>query len=84
MRTRHFASAGEFKSLLAADELDQERVRQMAAEHRAQMDELVDLAITRMAGFHRTLSAEQKAKLIEKLECFRKWHGNRLVGGREG
>lgn len=84
MRARHFASAGEFKSLLAADELDQERVRQMVAEHRAQMDGLADLAITRLAEFHRTLSAEQKAKLIEKLERFRKWHGSRLAGGREG
>ena len=84
MRASHRANAGEVKELLAADELDQARVRQLVAEHRAQMDALVDLAITRVAEFHRTLTPEQKAKLVAKLERFRKWHGHRFAPGREG
>jgi len=36
------------------------------AEHRSRMDELVDLAIGRLAEFHRTLSPQQKAKLVDK------------------
>jgi protein CpxP len=84
MRATHLAVASEFKTLLAADELDQERLKQIVAEHRSRMDELVDLAIGRLAEFHRTLSPEQKAKLIDKMEKFRKMHRSRWIPDAEG
>ena len=84
MRATHLAVASEFKTLLAADELDQERLKQIVAEHRSRMDELVDLAIGRLAEFHRTLSPEQKAKLIGKMENFRKMHRSRWIPDSEG
>jgi hypothetical protein len=38
------------------------------------MDEMIDLAVVRIAEFHRTLTPEQKAKLVKKVESFRKYH----------
>lgn len=84
MKAEHFAAAGGLKALLTADELDVERLRQIVAERRDRMDELVDLAIVRLAEFHRTLSAEQKAKLINKMETFRKMHRGRCNSETEG
>jgi len=38
------------------------------------MDELIDLGIDRLVEFHKTLTPEQKTKLVKKLENFEKWH----------
>jgi Spy/CpxP family protein refolding chaperone len=84
MQAAHHAAADEFRTLLAADELDQERLKQIVAEHRSRIDELVVLAIGRLAEFHRTLSPEQKAKLIGKLENLRKMHRRRWNPAFEG
>ena len=59
---------------LRSEEIDQARVKAMIAEHRAQMDELIDLMVVRISEFHRTLTSEQKEKLVSKLEDFHKWH----------
>jgi Spy/CpxP family protein refolding chaperone len=50
------------------------RVKAVIAERRAQMDEIVDLIVVRLAEFHKTLTPEQKEKLIAKIETFKKWH----------
>ncbi len=60
---------------LRREEIDKVRVQEMIAEHRAQMDEILDLLVDRLAEFHRTLTPEQKDKLIAKIETFKKWHG---------
>ena len=59
---------------LKSEEINQESLRKLVADKRAQMDELIDLMIVRLADFHRTLSPEQKEKLVAKLESFKKWH----------
>jgi Spy/CpxP family protein refolding chaperone len=59
---------------LRREEIDQAHVKAVIAEHRAQMDEIVDLVVLRLAEFHRTLTLEQKEKLIAKIETFKKWH----------
>lgn len=59
------------------EEIDQARVRTIIAEHRAQMDEMIDLMVARFSEFHRTLTLEQKTKLVNKLENFHKWHHHR-------
>ena len=59
---------------LRSEEIDQMRVKAVIAEHRAQMDEIVDLIVVRLAEFHKTLTPEQKEKLISKIETFKKWH----------
>jgi hypothetical protein len=38
------------------------------------MDDLIDLMVVRISEFHRTLTPEQKEKLVSKLEDFHKWH----------
>ena len=64
----------EFIEELKKEEIDQESLRKLVAVKRAQMDEMIDLLIVRLAEFHGTLSPEQKNKLVAKLESFKKWH----------
>ena len=64
----------ELVTQLRSEEIDQELVKAKIAEHRAKMDEIVDLIVVRLAEFHQTLTAEQKEKLIAKIETFKKWH----------
>ena len=64
----------ELVAQLRSEEIDQVRVKAVVAEHRAQMDEIVDLVVVRLAEFHKTLTPEQKEKLIAKIETFKKWH----------
>ena len=65
----------ELVAQLRSEEIDQALVKAKIAEHRARMDEIVDLIVVRLAEFHKTLTTEQKEKLIAKLESFKKWHG---------
>ena len=64
----------ELVAQLRSEEIDQVRVKELVAEHRAKMDEIVDLTVARLAEFHKTLTPEQKEKLISKIETFKKWH----------
>jgi len=64
----------ELVAQLRSAEIDQELVKAKIAEHRAKMDEIVDLIVIRLAEFHKTLTAEQKEKLIAKIETLKKWH----------
>ena len=64
----------ELVAQLRSEEIDQARVKAVIAEHRAQMDEIIDLIVVRLAEFHKTLTPEQKEKLIAKIETFKKWH----------
>jgi len=68
------ALQAEAKALLLSEQIDEAGVKALVAEHRARMDAVVDLVITRFIEFHNTLSAEQKAKLVSKLEQFEKYH----------
>ena len=64
----------ELVAQLRSEEIDQMRVKAVVAEHRTQMDEIIDLVVVRLAEFHKTLTPEQKEKLIAKIETFKKWH----------
>ena len=59
---------------LEKEEMDAAELKRIAAGHRARMDELIELGIDRLVEFHRTLTPEQKAKLVAKLEDFERWH----------
>ena len=74
MHANREAMHTEIIEQLKSEEIDQESLRKLVAVKRAQMDELIDLMIVRLAEFHRTLSPEQKSKLVAKLESFKKWH----------
>jgi len=64
----------ELVAQLRSEEIDQALVKVKIAEHRAQMDDIIDLMVVRLAEFHKTLTPEQKEKLIAKIETFKKWH----------
>ena len=74
MRTDKESMREEFVAQLRSEEIDGVRVKAVIAEHRAQMDEMVDLIVDRMTEFHKTLTPEQKEKLVAKIETFKKWH----------
>ncbi len=65
----------ELMAQLKSEAIDKEVVKEMVAKHRARMDEIINLLVDRLAEFHRTLTPEQKDKLVAKLETFKKWHG---------
>ena len=72
MRTGKTKHHDEIMALLGSEKIDPERVKAMVAEHRAHMNEMIDLAVERFVEFHRTLTAEQKAKLVKKAKRFEK------------
>ena len=62
----------EIKTQLAGESIDKQRVKALVAEHRAGMDEVIELVVDKVVEFHTTLSLEQRTKLIAKLEKFEK------------
>jgi periplasmic protein CpxP/Spy len=83
LKVAHHRPAEELKSLLMADSLNQERLKAIVAEQRSRVDEFVDLVILRLAEFHRTLSAEQKTKLVSKIEKFSKMRRSQWIPDSE-
>jgi Spy/CpxP family protein refolding chaperone len=60
MRANKAKYHDEIVAQLRSEEIDQTRVKTIIAEHRAQMDELIDLMVVRFSEFHRTWTPEQK------------------------
>lgn len=75
MRADKAAMHSELVAQLRSEEIDQDRLKAMVAEHKVKMEELIDLGIVRLAEFHKTLTPEQREKLAAKLESFKKCHG---------
>jgi len=76
MRADKAAMHSELVSQLRSEEIDQESLKAMVTGHRVKMEEMIDLAIVKLAEFHKTLTPEQREKLVAKLESFKKWHGH--------
>ncbi len=76
MRADKSAMYAELVAQLRSEEIDQDRLKAMVTDHKTKMEELIDLGIVRLAEFHKTLTPEQREKLVAKLESFKKWHGN--------
>ena len=74
MHAKKAAMHAEFKAELLKEEIDQQHVKELMAQKREQMTEIMDLAVVRLAEFHKTLSTEQKEKLVAKLEWFHSKH----------
>ena len=62
---------------LRKEEINPENLKDLIDQKRAQMDEIIDLAVVRLIEFHKTLSAEQREKLAAKLEYFHEKHQDR-------
>jgi Spy/CpxP family protein refolding chaperone len=76
MRADKSVMYAELVAQLRSEEIDQNRLKAMVTDHKTKMEELIDLGIVRLAEFHKTLSPEQREKLVAKLESFKKWHGH--------
>ncbi len=59
---------------LQKDVLNQDNLKKMVNTHKAEMDEIANIAIARLAKFHSTLSSEQKKKLVEYVKDKEKSH----------
>jgi len=74
MHAQKEAMRAELMDELRKEEIDQQRVKALIAQKQAQMADLMDLAVDRLVEFHRTLTPDQKEKLVAKLEWFHKQH----------
>jgi len=59
---------------LGKEQMEREELQKLIDQHRAHMDDIVNLGLDRLIAFHQTLTPDQKAKLVKKLEDFEKWH----------
>jgi Spy/CpxP family protein refolding chaperone len=66
-----------FMAELRKEEINRESLNDLIDQKRAQMDEFINLAMDRLIEFHKTLSAEQREKLVAKIEYFHEKHQNR-------
>lgn len=73
-RSEKQALHDEIKAQLGSEAIDTTRMKSLLAEHRAKMDDVVELAVDRVAEFHQVLTPEQRRKLVSKLEKFDAWH----------
>lgn len=62
------------KQQITSETMDREVMRQLVADHHKAMEPLVELAIERLTDFHADLTAEQRDKLVAKIEKFEKYH----------
>ena len=74
IKAKKRAQHDEFMALITAEQIDAGQLKTLVAEHRAQMDEVVDMAVDRVVAFHSTLTPEQKEKLAAKIEKFHRYH----------
>ncbi|MCP4750138.1 MAG: periplasmic heavy metal sensor [Proteobacteria bacterium] len=58
---------------LKSEQFDDSRLVSLIERNRGKAEEMMIFRIRKFAEFHRVLRPEQKAKLVEKIEKFRKW-----------
>jgi uncharacterized membrane protein len=78
MHAQKEAMHAEFMAELRKEDISQENLKGLIAQKRAQMDEMIDLALARLVEFHKTLSTEQREKLVAKIEYFHEKHQHNL------
>ncbi len=74
MRAEKKAMHDAFMAELRKAEIDPQLLKGLIAQKQEQMTEILDLAVTRLAEFHRTLTPEQREKLVDKLAYFHEKH----------
>ena len=77
MHAQKEAMHAEFMAELRKEEISRENLNSLIAQKRANMDEFINLAVDRLVEFHKTLSTEQKEKLVAKIEYFHEKHNHR-------
>ena len=77
MHAQKEAMHAAFMAELRKEEISREALSGLIDQKRAQMDEIVNLAMDRLVEFHKTLSPEQREKLVAKVEYFHEKHEHR-------
>ena len=78
MHAQKEAMHTEFMAELRKEEISRENLNDLIAQKRANMDEFINLALDRLVEFHKTLSTEQREKLVAKIEWFHEKHQHRF------
>jgi Spy/CpxP family protein refolding chaperone len=74
MHEKKEAMHAEFMTELRKETINPDNLRGLIVQKRAQMDEMIDLAVNSLVDFHRNLTPEQKEKLVAKIEYFHEKH----------
>ena len=74
MHAQKEAMHAAFMAELRKEEISPENLKDLIDQKRAQMDEIINLAMDRLIEFHKTLSAEQREKLATKIEYYHEKH----------
>ena len=74
MHAQKEAMHAAFMAELRKEEINQENLKDLIDQKRAQIDEFINLAMDRLIEFHKTLSAEQREKLVKKIEYYHEKH----------
>ena len=84
MHTLHAAEKKDLIEELRSQEIDREKLDSMYGNTKQRFDEMYDLLASRFLEFHKTLTPEQKEKLIAKMEKHQKRHHRFHPPWREG
>jgi Spy/CpxP family protein refolding chaperone len=74
MHAQKEAMHAAFMDELRKEQISRENLNDLIDQKRAQMDGFINLAMDRLVEFHKTLSAEQREKLVAKIEYFHEKH----------
>jgi len=74
MHDQKAAMHAAFMAELRKEEISPENLKDLIDQKRAQIDEFINLAMDRLIEFHKTLSAEQREKLVTKIEYYHEKH----------
>ena len=77
MRDQKEAMHAAFMAELRKEQISRETLNSLIDQKRAQMDDFINLAMDRLIEFHKTLSAEQREKMVAKIEYFHEKHQSR-------
>ena len=60
----------EIESIVMSTDIDQTKIKEFAKGHQNHMEAMTDKYIPKIAALHKTLSPEQKTKIVEKMQYF--------------
>ncbi len=74
MRADRHATMEAVMAQLKQETMDEAQLKTLIFAHRPQVEALIEYTIDSVAELHRSLTPEQRGRLIAKLEELQKWH----------
>jgi protein CpxP len=83
-RSLHMAAKAAMMEELRKPSMDREKIDELYQDTKRRFDDMYELAATRLVEFHRTLTPEQREKLVAEMEkhherrkgYHHRWHGD--------